>query len=123
MAFVGRRFVIGWLLMAILLPVYGPWINGRFPAWQPDHDHIYLDEVDPHHPHTNSETPSDIIMLPGKNLFDKQLLIIAIPLDQVLLNPFDTPCVGFLGEQPLFPRLVFISPPERPPYAMVLPTV
>jgi len=38
-----------WLLLSALLPMYGSWLNLNFAALQPDHLHIYGEEVDLDH--------------------------------------------------------------------------
>lgn len=42
---------IFFMIQAILLPVYGPWLDSGFAAYLPYHDHIYLGQVDPDHDH------------------------------------------------------------------------
>ncbi len=40
------------MLMAVLLPTYGPWLDFRFAERMPQHDHLYIGEVNlNHHAH------------------------------------------------------------------------
>ncbi len=37
------------MLAAVLLPIYGPWLDAHFVERLPQHDHIFIGEIDPHH--------------------------------------------------------------------------
>jgi hypothetical protein len=37
------------MLMAVLLPTYGPWLDFRFAGRMPQHDHIFIGEVNLDH--------------------------------------------------------------------------
>jgi hypothetical protein len=48
------------MLLALLLPIYGPWLDFRFAERMPQHDHIFIGEVnlDHHNQHYHKHVPT-----------------------------------------------------------------
>ncbi|MCI0399194.1 MAG: hypothetical protein L0332_18650 [Chloroflexi bacterium] len=68
------RLTLALMLLALLLPVYGPWLDSNFAGRQPLHRHIYLGTVNlAHHSapepaghKDHSESDSDVVNLPDQ---------------------------------------------------------
>lgn len=120
-----QRHLIGWMLFALLLPFYAPWINSNFAAAQPNHGHLYFGKPDLAHTHDlNDHGPhghddgNEIVFLPG---FD-----VTSAMAVVLISPFFVlPFTLFLSRYRLFNEgwfgfnLFTASPPVPPPRPLV----
>lgn len=74
------------LLLALLLPMYGPWIDPTYATRQPYHTHLYLGGYDANHHHgdqhhhgdpskVNCDPFSGVINLPDLTFFQPLLLL------------------------------------------------
>ena len=50
-----RWLATGLLLLAALLPVYGPWVQPDFAGRMPRHKHVHFGQYDPGHHHEAAE--------------------------------------------------------------------
>lgn len=114
------------LILALLLPMYGPWLDPTFAARQPYHNHLYLGEVnanhhsDSHDDHHHEEkddcrsTLPDVINLPDQTIA-QQLLLIWQPLLFTTMLPTDNGLIFTWQADGWRVPAIFLTPPERPP--------
>lgn len=113
------------MFQALLLPAYGPWLDYRFAALQPEHDHIYFGEVELNHHtaeyahkhDTEKETgiPSNaVVSLPDQNITWQNLLFLVYANNLLSLPRKDTlsfPLVAVVHDV----KSILILPLEIPP--------
>lgn len=55
------------MILLVLFPMFGSWLNQDFAAFQPNHQHIFLDGVKPnHHEKHTSDTADGVVNLPDQ---------------------------------------------------------
>jgi len=119
------------MLMAVLLPIYGPWLDFRFAGRMPQHDHIYIGEVNldhhtEHHAHKHDrkkvQPPHDCLELPLPaviNLPDQDAALLGL----VQLTCFNnvltfqrTDTIGFpIVDVKYIISAIVVSPLDKPP--------
>jgi hypothetical protein len=128
---------IALMLLALLLPIYGPWIDPGYVGRLPQHDHIYIGKIDPNHhhdhrdclrdaagsrSHAEEQSPKErfaaflatVISLPDQDAA-QQSLVHLIHLDEVpSLQRFDTLWIP-IEETNGIAHGIIINPPEEPP--------
>lgn len=116
------------VLVTLLLPMYGPWLDPTFVGRQPFHNHIYLGEVDTEHHHPTSKhdhkieesdkdcTPvlSDVISLPDGGVL-QQLLMLWQPFPKLTVWSDDNSLSFHWQPDDRFVLAIFLTPPRRPP--------
>lgn len=108
------RFVFLILAAALLLPVYGSWINVRYAAQQPTHKHIYLGKVDLNHHRTADH--KDIVILPDQDAASQPVVSIDLPNEQLAVRMTENDNLSFgLSVEYLSPENTFLPPPDHPP--------
>jgi len=113
------------MVQAVLLPLYGSWFDRDFAGRRPDHDHIYLGEVDLNHHHANDNhrhehdtktsciEQNDIIFLADDDTLGQGWAFVLPPSTLSHLGS-DTPSFP-LCDTLLSHLLLFIPPLEKPP--------
>lgn len=88
-------------LVAVLLPTFGPWLDMEFAGWMPQHDHIYVGEINldhhrgandspeySHHQEKQSETASPfitgVVNLPDQDATLQSLVLLVYPAAPLL---------------------------------------
>ena len=122
-----ERHLIGWMLLALLLPFYAPWINSNFAALQPNHGHLYFGEPDLAHSHDlsdhgphghNDGKEDDVAFLPNFDVTSATAVLLISPF-------FVLPFALYLSQYVLFNEgwfglnLFMASPPVPPPRLLV----
>lgn len=116
------------LILALLLPMYGPWLDPTFAARQPYHNHLYLGEVkadhhrsDTHHDHQHKERETDciswlpdVINLPDQTV-TQQLLLLWQPFLFTTVIPTDDSLTFIWQADGWRVAAIFLTPPEHPP--------
>jgi hypothetical protein len=126
------RLLIFLMVQAILLPVYGPWLNRHFSEWQPSHAHIYFGEIDldhhavqlactrnSEHHHADEAAckgESDVVSLPNQDVAGKTLALSPPHKDASLAMKDDVLLFTFV-ESYVLHQILFIPPPDKPPRA------
>ncbi|MGH2536781.1 MAG: hypothetical protein ACRDHL_05255 [Candidatus Promineifilaceae bacterium] len=106
------------LALGVLLPIYGPWLDGNFAARQPAHDHLFLGDANPHHGHSHDAPAaagengclaacSVVVNLPGQDLAPH---LRALSFD---LGAPDGPAFEPAQSGIAFPLLVRLAAPGR----------
>lgn len=115
-----QLFVVAWMLLAALLPLYAPWLNRNFAAIQPGHDHLYLGKSTQFHPHNlaqrdqSGQSGSHVTNLPNLEAGGGTAVPILISL--WLLAPLvSTPRFSLFKEHHLGIDLIILLPPGKPP--------
>lgn len=107
------------MLLAVLFPLYAPWLNSNYAALQPGHDHLYLGKPTPEHEHGLSTSNSaaggtKVTNLPNLAATAETAVflitpflpfLLALPLARFFL--FEAPHLGV--------TLFILSPPIMPP--------
>lgn len=118
-------FVVGWMLLAILFPLYAPWLNGNFAAVQPGHGHLYfgtpdldhhaspLEELVPHPHQPDTTTEPAVTNLPNLDLIVGTAVLLIAPL-LISLAAMLTLFFHF-HESQLGITLLATAPPHPPP--------
>lgn len=108
-----RFFILG-LAAALLLPVYGSWIDVSYPAQQPTHKHVYLGKVDLDH-HRTAE-PENVVILPDQDAASQVVVLIDLPHVEVTAEKVEKGQLSFgLSDEYLSPENTFLPPPDHPP--------
>jgi hypothetical protein len=136
MRFLSRRsktwawFIVILAVQAVCLPIYGPWINFRYAGWLPNHDHIYLGEVDANHHDNEGEhcqshhdehkacdkAGDPVINLPPDTLQqDGFLFTLPVPADG--WHDLPATLVYLWQRHQLACQGITIAPPTQPPRA------
>ncbi|MCI0395415.1 MAG: hypothetical protein L0332_01315 [Chloroflexi bacterium] len=112
---------LGWLLatwltlQALLLPVYGPWLDVHFAGRQAYHDHLYLAGVNPRH-HDSPDT-GDMVNLPTRDAAQEGLFFMVPPAANGLLLALENSNLVFtLEEESLSLQDTAVPPLEKPPW-------
>ena len=122
-----QRHVIGWMLLALLLPFYAPWINSNFAAVQPNHGHLYFGKPDLAHDHDlvdhgahahDDGDEGEIAFLPSFDVTSATAALLVLPL---LFIPFAMYLSQFVlfKEGRLGINLFSAAPPVPPPRLFV----
>ncbi len=124
---VSHLFTLWGLLLALLLPMYGPWLDPTFAARQPYHSHIYLGEVDADHHHATSghdhqseeendciSTLGRVINVPDQTL-SQQLLLLWQPASVATILPADNGLSFTWQADGRRIAAIFLPPPDQPP--------
>jgi hypothetical protein len=108
------RILLLLLAAVLLLPVYGSWIDFRYPASQPTHKHIYLGKVDLNH-HRSADT-KDVVNLPDQDATSQPVVIICLPEEEMVGQTAESGNLSFeLSNEYLSPEDAFLPPPDHPP--------
>ena len=108
------RLLVFFLVVAMLLPVYGSWIKVDYAAQQPNHKHIYMGKVNLNH-HRTAETKG-IVILPDQDATSQIVVMLDLPNEQISVNTADSENFIFdLADGYLSPENNFLPPPDRPP--------
>jgi hypothetical protein len=108
-----RSWLLLGLVVVLLLPIYGPWVDLHFAAHQPNHKHLYLGKIDLHH-HRNSDS-KDVVNLPDQDATGRILALVCLPEEQAVGLPDDKGLFFGLLDDYRSPQDAFLPPPERPP--------
>lgn len=115
------------MVQALLLPLYGSWLNSQFAAIQPNHKHIYVGIADPNHPHSLSishqhdsekaeTSDSDVISVPNQDASQSITVLFSTFDGLAALTAPDHPSLVFsLEADYLLSALVYHAPPVEPP--------
>ncbi|GAB4146904.1 MAG: hypothetical protein Fur0021_05330 [Candidatus Promineifilaceae bacterium] len=93
-------------LVAVLLPTFGPWLDTDFAGWMPQHDHIYVGEINLDHHSASEDSPkhnwheekrsepafpfiTGIVNLPDQDVTLQSLVLLVYPASP-LLQRIDT---------------------------------
>lgn len=124
------RFILLLMAQALLLPIYGPWLDREFAARQADHKHIYTGKVDLHHhydhpghgrhalPTGNQETADTTVSLPNLDVAKQgQALLRSLSeiLSFILAAARDSSLVFTLTDHTRASQGISIPPPSQPP--------
>lgn len=108
------RIFLLFLAALLLLPVYGSWIDHRYPVNQPGHKHIYLGKVDLDH-HRTAET-KNIVILPDQDATSQPVVLAVLPDQQLTANTADPDNLTFGFPDQYYNREnAFLPPPDHPP--------
>lgn len=123
-----RRLLLLLMVTAVLLPIYGPWLDYRFAGWQPAHGHIYTGKVDlnhhrvahrphPGHHHVEEAEPAahGVASVPNQDASYLGLFLPPGPHEAVWAIGQDDTLAFTLFDMYRYPSLNFFPPPERPP--------
>ncbi|MEM7115202.1 MAG: hypothetical protein AAF614_22370 [Chloroflexota bacterium] len=125
-------FVVGWMLLAILTPLYAPWLNSNYAALQPGHKHLYqgkpnldhhtspLEELLPHAHEAEAAEADEVTNLPNLDAAGGTAVLVLVSL---LLIPFAVPLTHFyfFRERSLGVTLFSDTPPNPPPRLVFSP--
>jgi hypothetical protein len=130
LAHVLSRLLIFLMVQAILLPVYGPWLNRHFIEWQPTHAHIYLGKIDldhhaiqlacarnSEHHHADEAAcngESSVVSLPNQDIAGKTLALSPPHKGAILATKGEVLLFTFV-ESYIRQRILFVLPLEKPP--------
>ena len=123
------QFILLLLVQALLLPIYGPWLDREFAARQADHKHLYFGKVDPnHHAHqshdrrasrdTHDETSDTVINLPNLDVTNQgQVLVLSFTeiLSFLLAAAQDSSLIFTLADHTITSQGISRAPPHQPP--------
>lgn len=102
------------LAAVLLLPIYGSWVDIRYPERQPTHKHIYFGKIVLNH-HRDAES-TEVVNLPDQNATGQPVVLICLPEEQLAVNSAEADNLSFgLSDDCLFPEDAFLPPPDHPP--------
>lgn len=101
------------LVVALLLPLYGPWVDFQFAARQPTHKHLYLGKVELDH-HRSSDS-KDVVYLPDQGVTGQLLAFVFLPREQAIGLPDDRSLSFGMADEFRSPKDAFLPPPDKPP--------
>ena len=131
------QFILLLLVQALLLPIYGPWLDRQFAARQADHKHLYFGKVDLNHhghhgrdrhaghakrahaPHGRADEPSNtVINLPNLDVTNQgQVLVLSFTeiLSFLLAAAQNSSLVFTLADHTITSQGISRAPPHQPP--------
>lgn len=101
---------------ALLLPVYGSWVDFHFAEKLPTHKHIYLGKVDLNH-HRTTDSKDVIILLDQDATSRPVVVLVWLPGEQKTVNAAEsdnTLQIGLFDDYPS-PENAYLPPPDYPP--------
>lgn len=117
------------MILSVLLPMWGPWLDPSFAGRMPQHDHLRFGNYDPNHHHghegheeTSQETPleryadllSSIVSIPDLDVSLQGLLLLIVTGHVPALHQPDTRYI-LAGNGVLITHGITIKPPVMPP--------
>jgi hypothetical protein len=110
------------MVQAILLPFFGSWLNEDYAAFQPFHNHIYLDGVKPNHAHRtpqpaghDDDNSDGVVNIPDHDAAGLSSTFILFLDTAVLLPPAADSLSHSLSPAYILTSGITFPPPENPP--------
>lgn len=121
-------FTLWGTLLALLLPLYGSWLDPSFVGRLPFHNHIYLGEVAPHHHYpdashahaaanheqTCGQVLSGVVSVPDGGVM-RQIFLVWQLYSPPAIVPANAALTFIWQAEHWLVRMIFLPPPHRPP--------
>lgn len=119
-------FILLLMAQALLLPIYGPWLDQEFAGRQADHKHFYLGRVEVNHHahhgradhHRPDEPANTVINLPNLDVTNQgQVLVLSFTeiLSFLLAAARESSLVFTFTNHTVASQGISIPPPDQPP--------